>query len=724
MIDKFRDSFREEAYDLLNDLESALLELESNPQNEEQISAVFRSMHTIKGSASMFGFTHISEFTHEVENVMDSLRSGDIEASSALIDLTLKARDHIRKLLDLEGEPDEEDRTRSAALIEGFRALLGDGEKESESSSGGPETDSSSKGQSAEAGGQPEGPSPDASKGSKSESDRRATYRVRFVPKPEIYLNGTNPLLLLWELESLGEYTCIALVDEIPDLDELDPERCHVSWDVILTTDVDKNQIEDVFLFVQDTAEVTIDEIDDLSDIEESSYKRLGQILIERGIVDVTAVDEAIHSQKRIGEVLVERGVPRSQVQAALEEQEHVRRTRERVQGELSTASIRVSAEKLDQMVDLVGELVTLQARLTQTSQECGIPVLTSISENLERLTDELRDSTMSIRMVPIGTTFSKFRRLVRDLALELGKEADIVTRGGETELDKTVIERLNDPLVHIIRNSIDHGVETPEERKAAGKPPGGTITLTAEHSGGSVLITVSDDGGGLDTEAILARARERGLVTEGAELTEEEIYQLIAAPGFSTADSITQVSGRGVGMDVVTKEIESLGGSVDVQSAKGAGTTVRLTIPLTLAIIDGLLVRIGAEHFVVPLASVEECVELVRDETVEKGGRRLVNNRGELLPYVRLREFFRAEGDAPNIEQIVVANSGGNRVGFVVDTVIGDHQTVIKNLGKLYRGLEGISGATILGDGSVALILDVQKLANLADEALASART
>lgn len=703
MIDKFRDSFREEAYELLNELESSLLELESNPDNEDRISSVFRSMHTIKGSASMFGFTHISEFTHEIENVMDLLRSGTLEATKELIDLTLEARDHIRGLLDLEGEPGEEDRAKSSELVDRFRAIV--------------PADGADQQADAEA-------SPSSKGAASADQGETRTFRIRFTPKPEIYLNGTNPLMLLTELEALGEYSCFALSDEIPALPDLDPERCLVRWDLVLTTSEGRNAIEDVFLFVQDTADVRIDEIDDLSDIEESSYKRLGQILVERGIVDVNAVDEAIHSQKRIGEVLIEKGVPRSQVESALDEQEHVRRTRERVQGELTTASIRVSADKLDQMVDLVGELVTLQARLTQTTQECGIAALTSISENLERLTDELRDSTMSIRMVPIGTTFSKFRRLVRDLALELGKQAEIVTSGGETELDKTVIERLNDPLVHIIRNSLDHGVEMPEERRTAGKPPVGTVTLTAEHSGGSVLITVNDDGGGLDTAAILRRARERGLISESAELSEQEIHQLVTAPGFSTAERITQLSGRGVGMDVVRKEIESLGGTVEIESESGAGTTVRLNIPLTLAIIDGLLVRIGSEHFVIPLSAVEECVELVRDQTVEKGGRRLINNRGELLPYIRLREFFSITDDAPPIEQIVVAHAAGERVGFVVDTVIGDHQTVIKNLGKLYRGIEGISGATILGDGSVALILDVQKLANLAGAAMVGART
>ena len=417
-------------------------------------------------------------------------------------------------------------------------------------------------------------------------------------------------------------------------------------------------------------------------------------------------------SQKRIGEVLVSEGIDQSEVASALQEQEHIRRSRQKLQNEMATGSVRVSSDKLDNLVDLVGELVTLQARLSQTAASIRDGQLLSIAETCERLTSELRDSTMSMRMLPIGTTFSKFRRLVRDLCNDLGKDADLLTEGGETELDKTVIEKLNDPLVHLIRNCIDHGIEMPAVREKAGKLKKGTVKLSAVHSGASVHISVQDDGGGLNKDKILKKAIDRGIVQRGAELSEQDIFQLIFAAGLSTAENVTTVSGRGVGMDVVKKEIASLGGSVNIESKEGSFTKITLRIPLTLAIIEGLLVEIGKDNFVFPLSTVEECIELTSDNRKERGNRKIINNRGELLPYIRLRELFGVSGDLPGIEQIVVVNVSDEKIGFVVDNVIGDYQTVIKNLGRMYRGLDGISGATILGDGSVALILDVQKLA------------
>jgi two-component system chemotaxis sensor kinase CheA len=325
----------------------------------------------------------------------------------------------------------------------------------------------------------------------------------------------------------------------------------------------------------------------------------------------------------------------------------------------------------------------------------------------VERLISELRDTTLTMRMLPIGSTFSKFKRLVRDLSAELGKEIDLETSGADTELDKTVIEKLNDPLVHLIRNSIDHGIEMPEVRKASGKPSKGIVHLAAQHSGDSVLVTIRDDGAGLDKERIKAKAIERGLITPASELTDKEIFNLIFAPGFSTAQKVTSVSGRGVGMDVVKKAIEALRGTIDIDSTCGKGSVITLRIPLTLAIIETLLVRINQSFFVLPLSIVEECVELTRADVEATHGRHLANVRGELTPYIKLREQFAITDSQPDIEQIVILSVGGKRVGFVVDDVVGEHQTVIKTLGKLYRDVRGISGATILGDGTVALILD-----------------
>jgi two-component system chemotaxis sensor kinase CheA len=479
------------------------------------------------------------------------------------------------------------------------------------------------------------------------------------------------------------------------------------------------NAIQDHFILVKDNSDLTIDVIDEEGGLDdEVSYKQLGEILLERG--DLVAEDlHKIHrSTKSFDDVLIETGiVPKNRVESALLEQQVVREMRAQRQGAGVASSIRVATAKLDSLVDLVGELVTVQARLTQTARDADLPLLASIAEEVERLTASLRDTTMNIRMLPIGTTFSKFQRLVRDLSSELGKEIELTTDGAETELDKTVIEQLSDPLVHIIRNCIDHGIERPNVRAAAGKPKQGTIHLAAIHSGAHVLIRVHDDGAGLDADAIRAKAVKKGLLQPDATPTEQELFELILAPGFSTAQRVTGVSGRGVGMDVVKKAIDGLRGSIEIASAKNAGTTITLKLPLTLAIIDGFLTKTGAEHFVFPLSLVEECVERAPDDVATKHGRHMANVRGRVVPYIRLRDFFDINGAQPAFEQIVIANVEGRRVGFVVDMVVGEHQTVLKSLGKFYRGVEGISGATILCDGTVGLILDVPKLVRIVEQ-------
>lgn len=708
MIDKFKDTFKEEAYELLNKLEDSLLVVEENPDNREDVQALFRTMHTIKGSAAMFGFQHISDFTHEVESILEMVREGKIKIGPQLIDLTLKARDHIRSLLDEDDPPPARYVQISESLENQFRALVESRSKPVQKRGitvppeAGIIADEESPGK------------PVDEQPIREETlQHPVTYRIRFKPGPELFKNGTNPLMLLDELRELGEFTCVSYTNSIPALNEFDPEMCSVYWDIILTTNKDKNRIRDVFVFVEDSAHIDIDLIDNLTTLDDGRYKRLGEILEERGVIDTVSIEHAAARQKRLGEMLVEEGVNPTEIESALEEQRHVERVRQRAQNELASSSIRVSSEKLDELVDLVGELVTLQARFSQTSNQLGNGEITSLTENLERLTSELRDGTMTLRMLPIGTTFSKFRRLVRDLSQELGKEVEIATNGGETELDKTVIEKLNDPLIHIIRNCIDHGIEDPENRKSTGKNPAGTIKLSAEHSGASVLISIEDDGKGLDKQKIFQKALDREIVSEGMQLTDEEIYELIFAPGFSTAAQVTNVSGRGVGMDVVKRAIEGLGGSVSVESKKGKFTRITLKIPLTLAIIEGLLVEVCGEHYVFPLAAVEECIEHHGKEG-KRDDNNILSNRGEVLPYVRLSELFSIEKTRRDIEQIVVVNSNGSRIGFVVDNVIGDYQTVIKNLGKMYKNISGISGATILGDGSVALILDVNKLVTI----------
>jgi two-component system chemotaxis sensor kinase CheA len=692
MMEEAIATYREEASELLAELETSLLDLEETPDDNDLINRVFRAMHTIKGSGAMFGFDEIAVFTHEVETVFDMVRNGKMTVTKRLLDLTLKSRDHISYLLNIpEGE--EVDRSDGDEIIAGLHQLI-------------PPVDQPQKGST-------EVPAINLPTVSGDELASENTWRIRFRPAHNILMCGTNPLSLLNELRALGTAHVVAQFDDVPALDDLVSENCYIYWDIILTTTRGEDAIKDVFIFVEDDCELKIELIDSSGLIDkEEGYKKLGDILVERGDLSPVEMQKVLMQQKRFGELLVEQGiVSPEKVQSALVEQQHVksvRKERSEIPPAEAAASIRVPAERLDQLINLVGEMVTVQAHLTQVSFAGGDPTFIAISEEVERLTNELRDTALNIRMLPIGSTFSKFKRLVRDLSGELGKEIEMETFGAETELDKTVIEKLNDPLVHIIRNSIDHGIEMPEARRAAGKSPRGTVYLGAEHSGDSVLVTIRDDGGGLDRDRIRAKAIERGLISANAEVSDKDIYAQIFAPGFSTAEKVTSVSGRGVGMDVVKRGIDSLRGTIGVDSVRGKGTTITLKIPLTLAIIDSLLVKIGKDHFVLPLASVEECVELTCEDVKNSHGRNLANVRGVIIPYIPLRQQFGITCQRPEIEQIVIANIHGSKVGFVVDHVVGEHQTVIKSLGKMYHDVKGVSGATILGDGTVALILDM----------------
>ncbi|BDV42398.1 chemotaxis protein CheA [Geotalea uraniireducens] len=691
-MDAHRQAYKEEAYELLAELETSLLELEEAPDDFDLINRVFRAMHTIKGSGAMFGFDDIAAFTHEVETVFDLVRNGGMAVTTELVNLTLSSRDLIKGLLDASDGGEPVAATDLAEVVARLKRLVP-----------APKIGSPL----------PAGPAAEPAAVADAGKVVPVTYRLRFVPVPEVTVNGTNPLLLLGELRELGKCRIVAQMANVLLLDALNPECCYIFWDVILTTDRGIDAIKDVFIFIEDDCELKIDVIDDGGALDtDADYKKLGIILTERGDLSLAEMDEILSRQKRFGELLVENNVvPPEKVESALVEQQHVKEVRKERQAQENASSIRVPADKLDLLVNLVGELVTVQARLSQTAAGKADPVLVTIAEEVERLTNELRDTALNIRMLPIGTTFSKFKRLVRDLSAELGKDIELTTAGAETELDKTVIEKLNDPLVHLIRNSLDHGIEAPEARLAAGKPRQGTVHLAAVHSGDSVLITITDDGAGLDKEAIRAKGIERGIIPANAELSDKEIFGLIFAPGFSTAKTVTSVSGRGVGMDVVKKAIEALRGTIDLASERGKGTVITIKLPLTLAIIESLLVKIGVDSFVIPLSIVEECVELTRDDLKNAHGRNLANVRDQIVPYVPLRERFRIAGETPEIEQIVITRVHDSRIGFVVDHVVGEHQTVIKSLGKMYKDVNGLSGATILGDGSVALILDIPRL-------------
>ncbi|MBF0279441.1 MAG: chemotaxis protein CheA [SAR324 cluster bacterium] len=692
-------NFKEEAREHLAALENTLLELEESPDDSELIDSAFRSMHTLKGLSSMFGFDVIASFTHQIETVYERVRLKEIEVTKELIASTLSAHDQIRTMLESQDEGEGADKDVTDKILEAFKHMI-------------PEHQSSS----SETEFPPSSGEPEFSLATEPESPRgeKNTYRIRIFPNAEIFVNGIDPIPLLNELREFGKCQVIAQTKFLPGLEEIDPEKCYTYWDVILTTEQDSNAIRDVFIFVENDCELNIEtiELDEDHLNEGSTQKRLGKILIERGDIKAEDLDQILASQQPLGKILENAGlVNPGQIQAALAEQEHAKEVQEQRQSAEPVSSIRVTSEKLDTLIDLVGELVTIQARLSQFSTNKNDPDLISIAEEVESLTSELRDNTISVRMLALGTTFNKFRRLVRDLSKELGKEVVMTTEGAETDLDKSVIEQLNDPLVHIVRNCIDHGIEQPEDRIAAGKPRKGTIHLSATHLGASVLIRIRDDGGGLNSESIRTKALERGIIAQDEKLSEKEIFQLVFSSGFSTAKNVTNVSGRGVGLDVVKRAIDALRGSVDITSKPGEGTEITLKLPLTLAIIEGLLVKISSEKYIIPLSIVRECVELTREDVAQTHGRHVANVRGTIVPYVLLREQFEIKGEPPDIEQVVVVEINHQNTGIVVDGVIGEHQTVIKPLGRLYKNVDGISGATILGDGSVALILDVNQL-------------
>ena len=520
-IELFKQSFREEAREILVDLESALLELNENRSDCELVSRVFRGLHTIKGSGAMFGFDELAAFTHNLETAFDAVRTGKLEINGELIDLTLAALDQIKAMLEEKYLADATDETAREQLLVKVRHLAGI------------------------APGTPPGPKPKANGILASAKESRVCeWRLQFTPGPDFLLNGSNPLLVIQELRQLGGLSVRASTATIPPLAELTPDRCYITWEMVLSGSAGEDAIRDVFIFVEDSCELKV------------------ELLADASTPSAVIVDRATGTQD-------ERGFGAG-----------VRRSDEKP---TSVTSLRVPAVKLDQFVDLVGELVTVQARLSELAARRDDSEVTEVSEEIERLTSSLRENSMNIRMVPIRATFEKFRRLVHDLARDLGKAVELTIDGAETELDKTVIEQLGDPLLHLIRNSMDHGIEAAELRRTRGKRATATIHLSARHAGASVLIEVKDDGGGIDAEAVRERALEKGLIAADAQLNQSEVFALILEPGFSTAKQVTDVSGRGVGMDVVRKQVESLRGTIEVSSAVGKGTSVTLRLPLTL---------------------------------------------------------------------------------------------------------------------------------------------
>lgn len=731
------DLFQEELRELLAELDAALLDLDADTGanlgldlGAEPLNRIFRALHTIKGACDMAGFHDTMALLHEVESLWDQARTGSAPVAGPLVNVTFAVKDWLEPLAGTAQEPRPD-----VALLAAMCALA---DRDDPTSQDEPATDTRPQG---EAGpdipedGQPCGP--------------MKTLRIHFAPSDPGHLAKLDPAGLLAGLRQLGQASITLDVSGVPALEDLDPSDCHLRWDILLETPHGPDAVRDVFLFLDTPGDAVVEELG--PGPERAAAGTVGQASTDAfsahepaaGGTDDESVRETPESVRAESHSEAPASEPPQEALATLQPErvesghQPVPKTpqagqaapaskpgspapseaaprQDRPKPAHSAQSLRVEAAKLDNLVNLVGELVIAQARLTQIASELAHGGLAEVSEEVERLAGELRDNTLSIRMLPIGTTFSRFRRLVRDLSSELGKQIELMAEGGETELDKTVIEQLGDPLVHLLRNSIDHGIETPGERAAAGKPPRGAIRLSAKQAGGSVLIRIEDDGRGLNAERIRAKATQRGLIAPECRLTDQEAYQLIFSPGFSTADKVTSVSGRGVGMDVVKRAIDTLRGVIEIDSLPGRGTAITISLPLTLAIIEGLLVRSAGEFYIIPLGIVEECVELsAKGGLPGHGGcrNRTLNVRGEIIPYIRLRETFHLGGEPPRLEQVVVTCHDGGRTGLAVDEVVGQQQTVIKGLGRLLGRVEGFSGATINGDGSMALILDVAQL-------------
>jgi len=716
LYDEALSTFFAEAKDMLRQMEDALLSLEDDPCDSETINALFRAVHTIKGSAGLFDLDQVVAFTHQVESVLDRVRAGNLGMDAALGDVLLKSADVIALMLNQLENKNEDAHlpaqldTDSAALAVKLAGYLADDVK-----------------------------------ALPSQLDdipvkaKMGTWHISLRFGANAFRNGFDPVSTIHYLRTIGEITAIVTIDDnLPDLnspgsDAYDPETCYLGFEIRLFTSAPQSGIDAAFEYVRDDCTVRLfppsgPEIDFVALIHELPEEpRLGDILVECGAVSRQTVERALLEQLElshtaggeqklaIGELLVaHNNVTPEVVDAALIKQAKIRDNG--VDG--TVRFVRVPADKLDNLINLVGEMVICGASAGLQAQQLQDPILIETTQQMSRLVEEIRNGSLSLRMVHIGETFGRYRRVVRDIAGELGKQVELEIEGAETELDKSVVEKIGDPLMHLVRNALDHGIELPEQRIAAGKSAVATVRLSAHHDSGHIVIRVTDDGRGIDGDKLVVKARERGLVQANHLLNEQEKLDLIFTPGFSTAEVVTNLSGRGVGMDVVRKNIEALRGSILLKSTIGAGTTIEIRLPLTLAIIDGFLVKVGRNTYVIPLQAIAECIDANDDNMHSHSG--LAGNldlRGDVLPFLELRKIFSVKGEKPKRRSIVVVKNGEAPAGLVVDQLLGEYQTVIKPLGKLFRNLRGISGSTVLGSGEVALILDVPALVKLAME-------
>lgn len=709
-----KQGFQIEAEELLEDMEEALLHLENEPDDMDSVNAVFRAAHTIKGTAGVFGFDDVVAFTHVAESLLDMIRDEEIKITNEIIAALLQSGDHMASLVNFVVDSDDaipDDLLQiSEKLIQVLNGCMG---KSSESTASDSEVTEVVVEQ--------------------IERDNNVgvdndNWHISLRFGLEVLKSGMDPQSFIKYLKRIGTIVSInTLVDGVPSLEDIDPEECYLGFEIGLNSEESKESIESVFDFVREDCQIRIlppnslisEYITLIQDLPEEDTM-LGEMLVNSKVLTEKELKSALNAQKTIsesgkdiplGEMLVDAGVvDKDVVTAAVEKQQTVRRIKK---GDVK--SVRVDADKLDALINLVGELVIANSSSFLLAERSENPELMEANSITARLVEEIRDSALRLRMVQIGATFTKFQRVVRDVSRDLGKNIELTIVGADTELDKTVVEKIGDPLMHLIRNSMDHGIETPEERQQKSKSAQGNLKLSAYHDSGSIVIEVTDDGKGLDKEKLISKALEKGLIKENQSLSDSEAYRLIFEAGLSTAKEVTNISGRGVGMDVVRRNIEALRGTIDVESEIDVGTTIRIRLPLTLAIIDGFLVGVDNASYVIPLDMVIECVELSDEDRVASMNRNYISLRGEVLPFIRLREMFSHETDSIKRENIVVVQYAGRKAGIVVDELLGELQTVIKPLGKIFSKLSGISGSTILGSGDVAVILDVAALVNRA---------
>lgn len=682
-LSQFIPTFLDESFEGLSTMESSLLNL--NPGDNETINTIFRAAHSIKGGAGTFGFNQVTEFTHLVETLLDEMRSGSRTVEQSDIEILLNSVDCIRMLLESikdSGICDDKKITQVSNLLSESLAVS---TTEEEAIIAQPTITSVTKN----------------------------TWQIDFVPEHHLVQTGNDPLLLFNALADLGELAVVTNTNDLPPLEDIDAEELYLSWRLTLITEQSEEDIKEVFEWVEDECQLELTLLNSSAETEQ---------------LDNEAVEsDNSSSEEKIAEImpsdLAEEKLPESVIEniasPKLVDNNAEKSNTNKIKSDVG--SIRVGVDKVDSLINLVGELVITQSMLSELGNDFTLDKVEKLNTGLEQLlqnTKELQESVMRIRMLPISFAFNRFPRLIHDLCKQTGKEIDLVIKGEQTELDKTVMEQIGDPLVHLVRNAVDHGIEAAEQRVAKNKPAKGTVSLNAYHQGGNIVIEINDDGGGINREAVLQKAIEKGIVDSGSSLTETQIFDLIFEPGFSTAAQVSDISGRGVGMDVVKRNIQALGGRIQVESKIDIGSTFKVYLPLTLAILDGQLVRVGTETYIIPLIVIVESLQAKAELINRVSGDMVVYRlRDDNVPVLPIYQLFNLPADTKIVENslLVVVEADGKKVGLMVDDLLAQQQVVVKSLKDNYCQVDGISGATILGDGSVAMILDVPGIINMA---------